>query len=577
MRKIFLWLLVFAATLTLSPLTAPVWAADPFDISGSKLTAHADGSLTLTIKGAAPIPMNEGGSIQCMPFGDYWDVGRFNFNSSPAQLEYQEGSISQMYFTFSSAYTIPSDGLDIKLTNVKVNPGATPEDIPTKLTLSLSNGLQYASTDIPVINEGVPEPIDYSSSRLTTHADGSLTLTIRGTSGIQMNAGGSIKCFMDWSCWDINSATISTTAPLEVILDEDDVYHLTIGFTSAYTIPSRGLDIRINDVKLLPGAIMPDRTWLYLDDVKNANVYTQAEIPIVPFDIFRSKVTVHDDDSLTLTIRSGSDLPMKEGDSITLSTFDKYWSFADVECDTEAPLTAFGSLELLCIFESDYTIPSGGLDIKISNLNTWNPETPVPMPTEANLMLYNLAVGVDFWETIPVVREMKLPGETTIEVQGDVEVDQDGKITLLDAGALVVTGDGSLIELPSGSTIKSKEAVTASASAFAFRVLAAEGYITTIVVGPDGGWITYSANGATEHLSGGAIVTIGPDGVPAVTDNETSVTLKVLFQGRPSEPSDANVEKLAVKWIKGGTAIGQGETVTTENDGTAPISLPPAD
>jgi len=47
----------------------------------------------------------------------------------------------------------------------------------------------------------------------------------------------------------------------------------------------------------------------------------------------------------------------------------------------------------------------------------------------------------------------------------------------------------------------------------------------------------------------------------------------VNFQGRSTEPSAANVEKLTVKWIKDGKAIDI-EPVTTDEKGTAEINLP---
>jgi len=163
------------------------------------------------------------------------------------------------------------------------------------------------------------------------------------------------------------------------------------------------------------------------------------------------------------------------------------------------------------------------------------------------------------------------PNNTEIKITGGLSFDEEGQIELSDgARADVFTEDKTLIGIGSGSTIRSEEADTASVSSLASQVLGAPGYITTIVVGQDGGSITYAGE-RTEHLSGGAVITIGPDGAPTVTNNENIVKLKVTFQGRTA--GAANVEKLTVKWIKGGAVIPTEETVTNQN-GEAEITLP---
>jgi len=165
------------------------------------------------------------------------------------------------------------------------------------------------------------------------------------------------------------------------------------------------------------------------------------------------------------------------------------------------------------------------------------------------------------------------PNNTEIKISGGLSFDEKGQIMLSDgASAEVVTDDETLIELGGGSTIKSAEVAAAVVSALASRVLAVE-YTMTIVVGPDGGSITYPGSDEPIALRAGAVVTVSADEnvLPDVTNNG-SVTLKVRFQGR-SDQSDANVENLTVKWIEDGKATDVGP-VTTDVKGTAEIPLP---
>ena len=164
---------------------------------------------------------------------------------------------------------------------------------------------------------------------------------------------------------------------------------------------------------------------------------------------------------------------------------------------------------------------------------------------------------------------------TAIEISGGLTLDKEGRIVLLpdDANAVVTAHNGTIIKFSVGSTIKSEGAAAMGAAGISQVFAADEGYITTIVVGPDGGSITYDGNPIPQRLSGGATITISPEGALTVTNNVETVTLKVRFQGRPTQESAANIEKLTVKWIKGDAVIPQEETVTDQN-GEAEITLP---
>jgi len=556
--------------------------APRIDLSRSKVTVNSDDSMTLNVRNAAAIQMNVGDTIQFKSM-DYWDLAEATIDDTALLNDESQGNSSQMLLRFKSGYTIPNGGLDIKINNVKLSLGAAPSDMPHKAELTLSdNTADESATEI--LNVEIDGGPDISGSRMVVHADGTWTLELRSVIAISVEAGNGFMLFPMGGCWDHGGATITTEIPLRNNMGSISQMHLV--WTDTYIIPSGGIDIKFDNIEVYPDHLPFTETSMSFGS--NRGYADERTLPFVieggP-DVSSSRVTVHSDDSVTLRVRSATDIPMKAGDTLSLSHISgglwSYLNFYDATIDTTDPLediTDWNSEKTLK-FTKAFTIPGrGGLDVKINNVKGWDWPLPSYAAPRMSLVLHDRTTNdIITMGSIPVVREMKLSGDTTIDLQGDVEVDQDGKITLLDAGALVVTGDGSLIELPSGSTIKSEGAATASASAFAFRVLADESSTTTIVVGPDGGLITYGASGATEHLNGGAIVTIGPDGVPTVTNNETSVTLKVSFQGRPSEPSNANVEKLAVKWIKDGAAIGQGETVFTEDDGTTPISLPPTD
>jgi len=61
--------------------------------------------------------------------------------------------------------------------------------------------------------------------------------------------------------------------------------------------------------------------------------------------------------------------------------------------------------------------------------------------------------------------------------------------------------------------------------------------------------------------------------VVTISGQTPPLTLKVNFQGRTAG-STANVEKLTVKWIKGGVVVAPEQTPTTNQNGETKITLP---
>jgi len=136
-------------------------------------------------------------------------------------------------------------------------------------------------------------------------------------------------------------------------------------------------------------------------------------------------------------------------------------------------------------------------------------------------------------------------------------------------GASTITKNGGSLQM-----FASVLPVNASNKAVTWSVVSREGDIATI---SDTGLLTATADGtvlvrATANDGSNKIGTM----LVTISSRTTPIVLKVRFQSRSAD-TEANIENLAVKWIKGSVVTDTWETVSTDKYGQVTIDLPTGD